>query len=327
MATRLINACMAVVLALCSTTRPLVADTGVADDRQAYALLQQGRVEEAGAMLQKTLATQPADATAHQLLCRVFYTQEMAEEAIHECELASSNAPNDSTTQMWLGRAYGLKASHASPFLALGLAKKVHTAFERAVDLDPNNIYAMSDLGEYYVAAPSFIGGGLDRAQTLAATMLRQYPSQSHRLSGLIAEKKKDVATAEAEFNSAVAADKTPEAYIDLGQFYQRQNQLDKVLAALRPGIDADLRNDAVLVDAASILSAAHLSPQLAESLLREYLASPAKSDDAPAFQVHLQLGRLLAQRGDSAGAHREYAAALALAPNYAPAQKALQGS
>ena len=323
---RFIGRGVVIVLALLSGARLHAADASTSDDRQANALLQQGRVEEATAMLQKTLVAQPTDATAHQLLCRVFYAQEMADEAIHECDLAAFNAPNDSNTQMWLGRAYGLKASHASPFLALGLAKKVHLAFERAVELDPENVYAMNDLGEYYVEAPSFIGGGLDKAQILAATMQPHYPSQSHRLSALIAEKKKDVATAEAEFNSAVAADKTPEAYIDLGQFYQRQNQLDKVLAALRPGIDADLRNDAVLVDAASILSAAHLSPQLAESLLREYLASPAKSDDAPAFQVHLQLGRLLAQRGDSAGAHREYAAALALAPNYAPAQKAMRG-
>ncbi len=38
-----------------------------------------------------------------------------------------------------------------------------------------------------------------------------------------------------------------------------------------------------------------------------------AKSDGAPAFRVHVQLGDLLLKRGDSAGAHREYAAALAL--------------
>jgi tetratricopeptide (TPR) repeat protein len=324
---RLIGRSVVIVLALLFGTRLLAADDTTSDDRQANGLLQQGRVEEASAMLQKTLAAQPADAMAHQLLCRVFYAQEMAEDAIHECELAASNAPNDSNTQMWLGRAYGLKASHASPFLAIGLAKKVHLAFERAVELDAENVYAMNDLGEYYVAAPAFIGGGLDKAQTLAATMQPHYPSQSHRLSALIAEKKKDMATAEAEFKNAAAAGKTPDAYIDLGHFYKRQNQTDKVLDALQAGIDADRRKDAALVDAASILSEANLSPQLAETLLREYLSSPAKSDDAPAFKVHLQLGRLLADHGDLAGAHREYAAALALAPNYAPAHKALQGS
>jgi tetratricopeptide (TPR) repeat protein len=327
--TRLTGACLSVFFVLFSNSRPLLADDRMADpdNRQANALLLQGRMEEASTLLQRTLAAQPSDALAHQLLCRVFYAQEMADDAIHECELAASNAPNDSNTQMWLGRAYGMKASHANPFLAFGIAKKVHHAFVRAVELNAANAYAMNDLGEYYVAAPSIIGGGLDKAQTLAATMLPHFPSQSHRLSGLIAEKEKDMAAAEAEFKSAVAAGRTPEAYIDLGHFYWRQNQPDKVLAALQAGIDADSQKDAALVDAASILSAAHLSPQLAESLLREYLSSPAKSDGAPAFKVHLQLGDLLAERGDFAGAHREYAAALALAPNYAPAQKAVQGS
>ena len=324
--TRLASAFLLIVLLL-SGVSLLAADTVPADDRQANALLLQGRMEEATALLQKTLAAQPTDALAHQLLCRVFYAQEKAEAAIHECELAAANAPSDSTTQVWLGRAYGLKASRANPFVALGVAKKVHIAFERAVELDPANVYAMSDLGEYYVAAPSFIGGGLDRAQALAATMLPNFPAQSHRLSALISEKKKDMAAAETEFQSAVAASKSPDAYIDLGHFYRRQNQLDKVLAALQAGIDADRRKDAVLVDAASILTAANLSPQLAETLLREYLSSSAKSDDAPAFKVHIQLGDLLSHRGDLEGAHREYAAALTLAPNYTPAQKALQGS
>jgi predicted negative regulator of RcsB-dependent stress response len=42
---------------------------------------------------------------------------------------------------------------------------------------------------------------------------------------------------------------------------------------------------------------------------------------------VHIQLGDLLAHQGDPAAAQREYAAALALASNYAPARKAMQGS
>ena len=70
---------------------------------------------------------------SHQLLCRIYYAQDMADNAIHECELAVANAPSSSDNQMWLGRAYGFKASHASPFTALRLAIKVRTAFERAV--------------------------------------------------------------------------------------------------------------------------------------------------------------------------------------------------
>jgi tetratricopeptide (TPR) repeat protein len=185
----------------------------------------------------------------------------------------------------------------------------------------------MNDLGEFYVAAPSLIGGGLDKARALAARMQPHFPAQAHRLLALVAEKKKEDALAETEFSNAVAAGKTPEAYIDLGQFYQRHHQPGKMLEALQSGVSADRRKGPALVDAASILTEAHNSPELAENLLRTYLSSSAKTDEAPAFKVHVQLGELLAQRGDPVGAHREYAAALALAPNYAPARKAIQGS
>ncbi|MBB5315928.1 tetratricopeptide repeat protein [Tunturibacter empetritectus] len=312
----------AFLLALLFTTSFLAAD-----ETQANALLQQGRVDEAAAMLQDLLASQPNNALAHQLFCRVYYAQEKADPAIHECELAVANAPDSSEDHMWLARAYGYKAAHASPFSALSLAVKVHNAFERAVQLDPENFQAMSDLGEYYVAAPSMIGGGTDKAQALAARMQPSFPAQSHRLLALIAEKKKDSAAAEAEYQAAVAAGKTPEAYIDLGDFYKRHNQTDKMLEALRSAVAADHRKGPPLVDAATTLSDAHSSPQLAISLLRTYLAASGKTDGAPAFKVHLQLGGLLAQSGDTDGAHNEYLAALSLASNYVPARKALQGS
>jgi len=320
--THLARACSAFSIFLVLSVRFLFADT-----TEANSLLQQGRVDEATVSLLKVLDTHPDDAQSHQLLCRIYYAQDMAENAIHECELAVSNAPANSDNQVWLGRAFGYKASHASPFTALSLAVKVRKAFERAVELDPENINAMSDLGEFYVAAPSLIGGGLDKAQALAARMQLHFPSQAHRLLALIAEKNKENDAAESEFCNAVAAGKTPEAYIDLGHFYERHNQPDKMLQALQSGVGVDRRRGPALVDAASILTAAHRSPELAETLLRTYLASSAKTDEAPAFKVHVQLGDLLAHRGDLAAAHREYTATLALASNYAPARKAIQGS
>jgi tetratricopeptide (TPR) repeat protein len=309
-------------LLLLFATRLLPADT-----TQANAFLQQGRVDEAAASLHEILTANPGDGQAHQLLCRIYYAQDMADNAIHECQLAASSDPASSDNQLWLGRAYGFKASHANPLSALSLAVKVRVAFERAAQLDPENVHALNDLGEFYVAAPAIIGGGLDKAQALAARMEPHFPSQAHRLLALIAEKKKEDAIAEAEFSNAVAAGKTPEAYIDLGHFYERHHQPDKMVNALQSGIASDRRKGPSLVDAASILTDAHRSPELAETLLRAYLSSSAKTDDAPAFKVHLQLGDLLAHQGDPVAAQREYAAALALASNYAPARKAMQGS
>jgi hypothetical protein len=82
---------------------------------------------------------------------------------------------------------------------------------------------------------------------------------------------------------------------------------------------------DAAVVDAASILMGMDRERDMAEKMLRGYLAGKAKSDAAPAFKVHEQLGRLLIKKGDKAGAKIEFEAALALAHNYLPAKKALQ--
>lgn len=305
----------------------LTSPFALADQTGPYALLQQGRVEEATARLHDVLVSQPGDAQALQLLCRTYYSQDLADQAIQQCELAVASDPASSDDQMWLARAYGMKAQRVNPLTAFSYARKVRASFERAVQLDPNNAQAMSDLGEYYIAAPALIGGGTDRAQALAAKMLPLFPAQAHRLLAMSAEKNGDQVAAEREFLKVVAVNHNPAAYIDLGHFYKRRQEPEKMLSALQSGVDADHRHDASLVDAASILTAAHSSPEMAESLLRSYLQSAAKSDDAPAFKVHVQLGDLLQSHGDQAGAHREYAAAFSMAPDYAPARKAFQGS
>jgi hypothetical protein len=64
----------------------------------------------------------------------------------------------------------------------------------------------------------------------------------------------------------------------------------------------------------------------MAETALREYLASNSKSDAAPAFKAHYQLGQLLEETGNHTAALAEYHAALALAANFAPPRKALKG-
>jgi hypothetical protein len=95
------------------------------------------------------------------------------------------------------------------------------------------------------------------------------------------------------------------------------------MLEALRAGIDADAKaakpHGPALVDGARILSRSHQQPQLAAQLLQLYLASPNHSADAPVFQVHAQLSRLLEQQGDLAGAQQHLEAAAALAHDYHP--------
>jgi len=303
------------------------ADRALADDAPAYRALQEGRVGDATTLLRATLAAHPSDATAHQLLCRVAYAQNQTDAAVTQCELAVADDPSNSDHQLWLGRAYGMKARRACPIAGFKLARKVQASFARAVDLNPNNVAALNDLGEYYVAAPSIVGGGNDKARVLAARMMPRFPAAAHRLLARSAEAQNDLATAESQFKQAVAVQQSPDAWIDLAQFYQNHGRADDALAAVKSGIAADHAHDAALVDAAGVLTAAHRAPDLAERCLRDYLASRATSDTAPVFKVHLQLSKLLMARGDTAGAHKEIDTAAALAPAFTRSARSVRGS
>ena len=69
-----------------------------------------GRADDAISRLSSSLAANPADAEAHNLLCRVYYQEERWDDAIHECETAVRLMPQESEYHLWLGRAYGEKA-------------------------------------------------------------------------------------------------------------------------------------------------------------------------------------------------------------------------
>jgi tetratricopeptide (TPR) repeat protein len=306
------------------------ASRSLAKHGPAYQALQDGRVDDAESILHASIATNPADAMAHQLLCRVYYSQSQADKAIHECELAAQSpaASNElaSENQLWLGRAYGLKARSAGPIAGFKLARIVQSSFARAVELNGSNVAALNDLGEYDVAAPFIVGGGMDKAQALAARMMSRFPGPAHLLLARIAQSNKDLKTAEFEFKQEVVAERSSEAWINLAHFYQTHERPDDALAAVKSGLTVDRTHGPALVDAASILTAAHRDPDLAERCLRDYLSSHAKSDAAPAFKVHLQLGKLLSERGKRLEADRETAAAAALAPGFVRHAKAAQG-
>jgi tetratricopeptide (TPR) repeat protein len=286
-----------------------------------------GKADDAILLLGSSLAAHPQDAEAHHLLCRVYYQEERWDDAIHECEIAVQLKPMDGSYHLWLGRAYGEKADSIHSIKAYGLAKKVRDEFERAVQLDGENVDALSDLGEFYTAAPGIVGGGKKKAQNVAQTLERYAPAQADQLKGRLAEKDKNYALAESEFKQAVeASNQSADAWMALASFYSRRRQTEPMLAALHAGIDADAKaakpHGPALVEAAGLLTHNNLDLPLAIQLLRQYLASPNKSADSPAFQVFANLGRLLEQKGDQEGARQQLQAAAALAHAYHPASK-----
>jgi tetratricopeptide (TPR) repeat protein len=256
----------------------------------------------------------------------VQYAEERWDAAVSECERAAGLDPKNGTYQLWLGRAYGEKAEHSSWLTAIGLAKKTHTAFEKAVQLNPQNVQAHSDLSEYYIEAPGFLGGGTDKAAAQANIVEKIEPATAHWIRARIAEHQNRNSDAEAEYKRALALDmNSPRRLFDLASFYRRVNRLDELEATIQKAAQLNTKNDSSLVDSAGLLLRVGRNLPLAATLLRRYIDQGTKSEDAPLFQAQHLLGQILEKSGDVQGAKLAYLAARSEASEFAPPNAALK--
>lgn len=297
----------------------------------ARSAFNRGRADEALRTLDATIGLNSANASAWNLQCRIYLAQSRWDDAIGSCQHAVQLAGSSSEYHLWLGRAYGEKASRANLVAAYQLAKLTHAEFETAVSLDGNNREALSDLGEYYVEAPRFLGGGYAKAEALVPRLDKLDPARACELRATIAEATKDYATAEQNWRAKIAASQSSQeaaaqAWMDLGSFYRRRGNWDQMLAALKSGAAADTNHGPALVDGAGALIKAGREPALAAQWLRQYLDGNALSDSAPAFAVHAELGNLLKAQGNLPAAEREFAAARALSANYSATEPVSTG-
>lgn len=291
---------------------------------QVNEALQAGEADKALALLRSLPASDAKMAEAHNLECRVRLTLEQWNAAASECEQAVQLDSQNSVYRMWLGRALGEIADRATYLKAYSLAKRVREEFEESVRLNPRNADALEVLGDFYYQAPVIVGGGLDKAQEIAARLDKVDSARAHVLLGKIAEERKDYGTAEREFRQAIEVSAHPAfQWIAFAGFYSRRQRWTEMESALHTGMTEALRDKhagVALYDGASVLTSVNRDPALAARMLEDYLACSAKTEEAPAFVAHDQLARIDDQLGDAAAANRERAAALAMAHDYKPA-------
>jgi tetratricopeptide (TPR) repeat protein len=292
---------------------------------QINTALQAGEADQALSLI-GALPQGGADlAEAQNLECRVRFTLQQWNTAAQKCGQAVRLDAQNSDYHMWYGRALGENASRASFLSAFSMGKQVRVEFERAVELNPRNGPALSDLGDFYQDAPGIVGGGLDKAESVALQLDRFEPARAHQLRAGIAEARKDDGTAERELKQAIAASAHPAfQWTVLASFYEHRQRWQEMEEAIHSCVTAAARDrtaGVALYDGAGVLIRSKRDPALAAKMLADYLAGDSKTEEAPAFVAHARLARLKQQLGDSAGAQQELAAASNLAHEYRPPQ------
>jgi tetratricopeptide (TPR) repeat protein len=247
---------------------------------QARVLYQKTRYEEAIRLLETSGGR---SAEAHHLLGRCWYMLGDYKRATAAFERAVQAEPANSIYHDWLGKAWGRRAETSSFLTAPGYATKARKSFERAVELDPTNLEALSDLFEYYLEAPGILGGGLEKAEALAARFAKLDSAEYHWALARLAEKRKDLPAAEREYRRAAELEPSePGRWIDLARFLARlgrhadsEEAFDRAQKAAPDSPRVWFSRAAAWIESGRNLAAAR-------RLLERYLEAELTPDDPP---------------------------------------------
>jgi Flp pilus assembly protein TadD len=223
------------------------------------------------------------DGAAYELIGRNYYMQHDFKQATEALEKALAADPGNSGYALWLGRAYGRRAEAAGPFTAPAYASKTRQYFEKAVQLDSRNLDALNDLLEYYLEAPGFLGGGLDKAAATAGRIAQVDAAEGHAAQARLAEKKKEYGAAEQSFRRAVeSAPYQVSRLVDLARFLMRRGRDQEAEQTFAKAEKLAPNSPKLLYERAETYIRNGRNLDLARELLQRYMNSSLTADDPP---------------------------------------------
>ncbi|RPI02193.1 MAG: hypothetical protein EHM64_14430, partial [Ignavibacteriae bacterium] len=219
--------------------------------------------------------------------------------------------PNNAVFQYNYGAALGTKAQNAGIFKKAILAPKIKGAFLRAVELDPRHIQARLGLAQYYLLAPSIMGGDEEEGwkQIDQVILLDEFAGRMAKAGMLLNGKK----TKEAENEFKTLASSRPKdwrVWHRYGYFFMRLEQFDNALQQFKKYVE--LRPDTA--DSYQSLAEALLKKGNVELALVNI--NKSLSLDKEYVPAIISLGEAYQVKGQKKEAKETYMRAMSLAQN-----------
>ncbi len=242
----------------------------------------------------RVLAEDPTpDAAAFILSGKNYFMLGEYKRATESFEKALALAPNNSDYQLWLGRAWGRRAETSGWLMAGFNASKARQCFEKAVALDPLNHEAKNDLFDFYLNAPGFLGGGIEKAEAIAKSIATERPPESEFEFAQIAERRKDYTAAEAHLRRAMElAPNEAGRIVDLARFVAKRGRLEESDALFEQARKLAPNRPNVAFAEARMNIENHRNLARARGLLEGYLHASLTPDDPPRKEAEQLLRR-----------------------------------
>ena len=267
-----------VVAVLFALSFPLFSAAAFAQvNPKAEELYSRTEYESSLALLDKN----SGDGAVNNLIGRDYFMMGDFKKAVDFFGNAAAIDPTNSNYALWLGRGWGRRAETSTPLLAPVYASKARQWFEKSVQLNNRNQEALSDLFDYYLEAPGFLGGGFDKAQRVAAQIASIDAAEGYFARARLAEQRREYETAESQLRHAIAlAPLQVGRVLDLAKFLAKQGRVQESDALFNKADQMAPNTPKVWYARADALIKQKRNLVEARELLQKYLQSQVTPDD-----------------------------------------------
>lgn len=345
---------MSALLAMCC-----LAMAGALPQSPPEKLIEEGHWKQARAIVEPWYRQRPDDPLANFLMSQVRNAFHDRQTPLGFAERAVQLDGSTAKFHRQLAECLGVEAQHSGTVRQLFLARRFKKEIDIALSEDPKDLQALRDLLEFYLLA-GIAGGDKSKAREIARQIGRFNPAEGYLAEARIAEFDKDDRKVEALFRKAVESQPgSYKARIALAAFAlsRLRNQelatqqareavrIDRgrveayaILAeatasaanwsemnAILAGAEREIPDDLTPAYRAAVaISERHRELPRAERLLRKYLGTKPEGNAPTLADAHWQLGLVMEQEGQEAGAVAEWREAVRLDPD-SPARKELK--
>lgn len=217
----------------------------MASANEYSAAMKAKKYTEVAAAAHAALAKDPNNANALIVKSKLLTIQNpetQLDEAVKLAEKCVAAHPKNAECHDALGSVLGIKALRGGLMASIGSVGAIRDAFKKAVELDPQNMQARFHLLQYYLQAPGIVGGGIDKAQTLAADTAKVNAEGGKMMLAMITlfDGKSAPATAEAlalkvqPGDNEAIADTQRDILLAVGWRYKKEKQIDNAARVFR---------------------------------------------------------------------------------------------
>lgn len=290
--------------------------------QKAKTLFESGKPAEAAKLLEAINDDSKEYAEAQFYLGRIAYNNKEYDDASDFFEEATEANDKNPLYFEWLGNTYGTIARDANVMRQGFLAPKMKDAWEKAVSLDPKNIGARLSLIEFYVQAPGFMGGSMDKAVETAKQIIKLDAARGHQALANVYDRDKKTIEAEKEYIAMAAADAK---YLPiLINFYIAKAEYDKAFKLVDAEIQKKPDDMLMMYQYAKLAALSGKNLERGEQYLKKYLSYTPKDNEPSHAGAYMRLGMIYEKRRNKAEAKKNYQTALQLDKKLKEAEEGL---